>query len=123
MSELELARTCREMGYPILAMYWEERYKASSPPVCVVCLGHGAAPDADVRGGHDLCPLCRGGLYGMSREDKLVAAAKQAIPWLVLLGDLIGNGTPAQPNGRCEAILALSDALGADDDVPRGLPQ
>jgi hypothetical protein len=41
----------------------------------------------------------------------LLAAAKMALPWLVLLGDKIGNGTPENPNGRCDAILALKDAI------------
>ena len=50
----------------------------------------------------------------MTREDKLVQAAKQAIPWLVLLGDYIGDGTEDDPEGRCAAIAALRDALGAD---------
>ena len=56
----------------------------------------------------------------MTREDKLVQAVKQAIPWLVLLGDYIGNGTKDDPEGRCAAIAALHDALGADD-VPNEL--
>jgi len=56
------------------------------------------------------------------REKKLEAAAKRAIPWLVLLGDYIGNGVLGDENGRCNTIAALSEALGDADDVPRALP-
>jgi hypothetical protein len=41
----------------------------------------------------------------------LAAALAGALPWLILLGDFIGNGTKANPDGRCDAILAARDAL------------
>lgn len=56
------------------------------------------------------------------REKELEAAAKRAIPWLVLLGDYIGNGVVGDWQGRCETIQALSEALGDADDVPRDYP-
>jgi hypothetical protein len=39
-------------------------------------------------------------------------AIKGALPWLILLGDHIGNGTQDDPMGRCDAILALRRAIG-----------
>jgi hypothetical protein len=64
------------------------------------------------------------GPFRPSREERLARAAQQAIPWLVLLGDYIGNGTRALPNGRCDAIMALR-ALGPDasNAVPDGYPR
>jgi hypothetical protein len=50
-----------------------------------------------------------GKLMGASPE--LAAALAGALPWLILLGDFIGNGTKANPEGRCDAILAARDAL------------
>lgn len=41
----------------------------------------------------------------------LLGAATEAIPWLVRLGDFIGNGEGSKPTGRCEAIGALRDAI------------
>ena len=58
----------------------------------------------------------------IEREKKLEAAAKRTIPWLVLLGNHIGNGVPGDENGRCDALAALSEALGSADDVPRAIP-
>jgi len=46
-----------------------------------------------------------------TKSTALVSAAMNAIPWLILLGDHIGNGTPDDPNGRCDAILALREAI------------
>lgn len=41
----------------------------------------------------------------------LVRALRLAEPWLVKLGDHIGNGTPEDPMGRCAALLAVRHAL------------
>lgn len=41
----------------------------------------------------------------------LVRALRLAEPWLVKLGDHIGNGTPEDPMGRCNAVLAVRRAL------------
>lgn len=41
----------------------------------------------------------------------LVRALRLAEPWLVKLGDHIGNGTPEDPMGRCAAVLAVRRAL------------
>lgn len=41
----------------------------------------------------------------------LVRALRLAEPWLVKLGDHIGNGTPEDPMGRCAALLAVRRAL------------
>lgn len=41
----------------------------------------------------------------------LIRALRLAEPWLVKLGDLIGNGTPDDPMGRCTALLAVRRAL------------
>lgn len=54
----------------------------------------------------------------------LLAACQDAIPWLVLLGDYIGNGTKGDPDGRCEVIDLIHRALiAAGNDVPNTLPQ
>lgn len=53
--------------------------------------------------------------------EKARLAIKSAIPWLVLLGDYIGNGTNANPHGRCDALAALHEVLG-DDDVANAYP-
>lgn len=42
---------------------------------------------------------------------ELLTALKEALPWLLLLGDKIGNGTPTDPDGRCRAVLAVRDAI------------
>jgi hypothetical protein len=57
-----------------------------------------------------------------TREQQLEAAAKRAIPWLVLLGDFVGNGVCGDENGRCDTIQALRDALGDADNVVCGYP-
>lgn len=86
---------------------------AEYPGPCARC---GATADA--------C-ACAGGESGpfrlTAREERLTRAAQRAIPWLVLLGDTIGNGTPADPDGRCAALADLHEALGADD-VPNAYP-
>jgi len=41
----------------------------------------------------------------------LVRALRLAEPWLVKLGDHIGNGTRDDPMGRCTALLAVRRAL------------
>jgi len=45
------------------------------------------------------------------REAQALAALEGALPWMVLLGDHIGNGTRANPDGRCDAILAMREAI------------
>ena len=66
--------------------------------------------------------ICRtGGLVAVVTGDEdarliaaapeLLAALQATLPWLVLLGDHIGNGTKDAPNGRCDAILAARAAL------------
>lgn len=42
---------------------------------------------------------------------QLVHALQLAEPWLVKLGDHIGNGTPQDPLGRCLALFAVRQAL------------
>lgn len=41
----------------------------------------------------------------------LARALRLSEPWLVTLGDYIGNGTPQDPTGRCDAVLAVRRAL------------
>jgi hypothetical protein len=41
----------------------------------------------------------------------MLAALKEALPWLVLLGDKIGNGTLTDPEGRCRAVLSVRNAI------------
>ena len=54
----------------------------------------------------------------------LLAACQNALPWLVLLGDYIGNGTKGDPEGRCNAIDFIHRALiAAGHDVPNSLPE
>ena len=38
-------------------------------------------------------------------------ACEQALPWMIRLGDFIGNGEKDQPMGRCNAILSMRNAL------------
>lgn len=38
-------------------------------------------------------------------------ACEQALPWLVRLGDFIGNGEKDDPMGRCNAVLAIRNQL------------
>ncbi|MFT3815793.1 MAG: hypothetical protein QM740_20915 [Acidovorax sp.] len=47
----------------------------------------------------------------------LVRALRMAEPWLVKLGDHIGNGTPQDPMGRCNALLAVRRALDRVQDA------
>jgi hypothetical protein len=42
---------------------------------------------------------------------RLRAACEKALPWLIRLGDLIGNGDGKDPMGRCDAVLAIREAL------------
>ena len=42
---------------------------------------------------------------------ELLEAARAALPYLVRLGDFIGNGEGDTPMGRCEVILAVKNAL------------
>lgn len=46
----------------------------------------------------------------------LVRALRLAEPWLVKLGDHIGNGTPDDPMGRCTALLAVRRTLARSQD-------
>lgn len=43
-------------------------------------------------------------------------AIKDALPWMIKLGDYIGNGTQADPMGRCNAILKMRIAVEKRDD-------
>lgn len=54
------------------------------------------------------------GLNAECRE--MMLAIQGAMPWMILLGDYIGNGTEGDPMGRCNAILAMHKALGRDDE-------
>lgn len=48
----------------------------------------------------------------MNRRDRLLLdTLKRTLRWLILLGDHIGNGTPADPNGRCDTILVVRRAI------------
>lgn len=40
------------------------------------------------------------------------ALLKRALPYLVLLGDYIGNGPANDPEGRCALIAAIQDCVG-----------
>jgi hypothetical protein len=51
-----------------------------------------------------------------SECNELMLAVQGALPWMILLGNYIGNGTKEDPMGRCNAILAMRDALGREDD-------
>lgn len=54
----------------------------------------------------------------------LLAACQDALPWLVLLGNYIGNGTKSDPEGRCNAIDLIHRALiAAGHDIPNSLPK
>lgn len=48
---------------------------------------------------------------GDKRIADLVEACKAALPYMVRLGDFIGNGEGDKPMGRCNAILAMKDAI------------
>ncbi len=50
--------------------------------------------------------------------EAMLAALKLAEPLLVLLGNHIGNGTPEDPMGRCNAVLAVRNAIKAAEHVP-----
>lgn len=53
----------------------------------------------------------------------LLAACQDALPWLILLGNYIGNGTKSDPDGRCNAIDLIHRALiAAGHDIPNRLP-
>jgi hypothetical protein len=41
----------------------------------------------------------------------MLAALREALPWLIMLGDKIGNGTPDDPDGRCRAVAAVRAAI------------
>ena len=43
-------------------------------------------------------------------------AINDALPWMIKLGDYIGNGTQADPMGRCNAILKMRIAVEKRDD-------
>lgn len=55
--------------------------------------------------------LCAAGGGTRATVPALARALRLAEPWLVKLGDHIGNGTPENPMGRCTALLALRRAL------------
>lgn len=50
---------------------------------------------------------------GLPTVEQMMEAIRKAHPWLILLGDHIGNGTPENPMGRCEAVLALHNIIAA----------
>jgi hypothetical protein len=62
-------------------------------------------------------------------QAETIAAMREALAWLSLLGDHIGNGVtedrhkhgvPLGPMGRCNAISRLRDAIEAEaDPLPR----
>lgn len=51
-----------------------------------------------------------------SECNEMMFAIKDALPWMILLGNYIGNGTKDDPMGRCNAILAMRNALGGDTE-------
>ena len=52
---------------------------------------------------------------GLNAEgNELALSIMGALPWMILLGDYIGNGTKDDPMGRCNAILAMRKSLGWD---------
>jgi hypothetical protein len=51
-----------------------------------------------------------------SECNEMMLAIQGALPWMILLGDYIGNGTKDDPMGRCNAILAMRNALGRDTE-------
>lgn len=54
---------------------------------------------------------------GLNAEcNELALSIMDALPWMILLGDYIGNGTKDDPMGRCNAILKMNNALGRNDD-------
>ena len=48
--------------------------------------------------------------------NEMMFAIQGALPWMILLGDYIGNGTKDDPMGRCNAILAMRKALDRDTE-------
>ena len=48
--------------------------------------------------------------------NELALSIMGALPWMILLGDYIGNGTKDDPMGRCNAILKMNNALGRNDE-------
>lgn len=44
-------------------------------------------------------------------HEETLCALRLAEPWLVMLGDLIGNGTRTDPEGRTRAVLAVRRAI------------
>ena len=54
---------------------------------------------------------------GLNAEgNDMMFAIQGAMPWMILLGDYIGNGTKDEPMGRCNAILAMRKAIGRDNE-------
>ena len=54
---------------------------------------------------------------GLNAEgNELALSIMGALPWMILLGDYIGNGTKDDPMGRCNAILKMNNALGRNDE-------
>lgn len=54
---------------------------------------------------------------GLNAEgNELALSIMGAMPWMILLGDYIGNGTKEDPMGRCNAILKMNNALGRNDE-------
>lgn len=51
-----------------------------------------------------------------SECNELMLAVQSALPWMILLGDYIGNGTKDDPMGRCNAILKMNNALGRNNE-------
>lgn len=54
---------------------------------------------------------------GLNAEgNELALSIMGALPWMILLGNYIGNGTKDDPMGRCNAILKMNNALGRNDE-------
>ena len=51
-----------------------------------------------------------------SECNEMMFAIQGAMPWMILLGNYIGNGTKDDPMGRCNAILAMRKALGRNKE-------
>ena len=52
-----------------------------------------------------------------SECNEMMFAIQGAMPWMILLGDYIGNGTKDDPMGRCNAILAMRKALRNEEET------
>lgn len=57
------------------------------------------------------------GAAALRREGKLVDALKAALPFLIRLGDFVGNGEGPTGNERCDAVLAVRQAIESVEGV------